>query len=459
MAKVLVVDDEESIIWSFRRLLESMGHTCLSCATAEQALVLGRREQPDLVILDVKLPGMDGLTALDALRKDLPNARFLVITAHGTLETAVRAHRAGTSEYLIKPLDVGTVGERIRLLLKGIKPDAEVEEARRKGEGRAGIVGRSAHMQEIFKKIAAVTQSDTTVLLVGESGTGKELLARAIHHNGPRADGPFEAINCAALPESLVESELYGHALGAFTDAVREKPGKFQMADGGTVFLDEVGDLSPQAQAKLLRFLEDRRVVPVGATTGETVNVRVIAATNRNLERMIREGRFREDLYFRLNVMRIEVPPLRERKEDLVPLVAHFLERAGGAGIASEAMQAIRSHSWPGNVRELRNAIERGAILAGGGIVRLDHLPPAVLQGAAPLREQEEGAVRALVSRMIDGGSPGQIYRVVEEQWEKALLETVLRRVDGNKVKAARFLGINRMTLRRKLVRYGLLRE
>lgn len=459
MAKALVVDDEESIVWGFRKLLESMGHVCLTCATGERSVLLARQERPDLVILDVKLPGIDGLTALEAMRKELPEGRFIVITAHGTLDTAVRAQRLGVSEYLIKPVDLDTARERIRSALEGARPDPAVEAARRDLDAGATLVGRSGPMQEVFKKVAAVTPSDATVLLTGESGTGKELLARAIHHHGPRAGGPFEAINCAAIPEALLESELYGHELGAFTGAVGAKRGKFEMADGGTVFLDEVGDLSPSAQVKLLRFLEDRKVTPVGGTGSSAVDVRIIAATNQSLERMIREGRFREDLYFRLNVVRIEVPPLRERREDLVLLVAHFLERAGGAGITKEAMEVLRAHSWPGNVRELRNAIERGAVLAGRGLIRPEHLPRTVLHGPRPSTEGDEEAISNLVGEMADSGAPGTIYREVEGRWEKALLETALRRAGWNQVRAAKLLGINRMTLHRKMVRYGLLRE
>jgi DNA-binding NtrC family response regulator len=456
MAKVLVVDDEESIVWSFRKLLESMGHVCLSSGTGERAVLLVRQESPDLVILDVKLPGIDGLTALEEMRKSLPEGRFLVMTAHGTLDTAIRAQRLGASEYLLKPIGLEIARERIRSLLGGVKPDPEVEAARRGGEHRSEIVGRSAIMQNVFKQLAAVAQSDSTVLLSGESGTGKELLARAIHYNGPRAGAPFEAINCAAIPEALLESELYGHVEGAFTGAVRSKPGKFHVADGGTAFLDEVGDLSPQAQVKLLRFLEDRHLTPVGATAASEVNVRIISATNQDLERMIGEGRFREDLYFRLNVVRIEVPPLRERVDDVVPLVAHFLENSAGVGITSDAVEALRAYSWPGNARELRNAVERGVVLARGGIVQSEHLPATVLRGPLPEIDAGEAEVSALIAKMIGGMVDGDIYRLVEERWEKALLRRILERTGGNQVKAAQILGINRMTLRRKLDQHGL---
>lgn len=456
MAKVLVVDDEESIVWSFRKLLESMGHVCLSTGTGERAVALAKQEAPDLVLLDVKLPGIDGLTALEEIRRTLPDGRFLVMTAHGTLDTALRAHKLGADEYLLKPVDLDTARERISALLQGPVSDPDVERARRKKEGRSGIVGGSAPMQEVFKRIAAVSQSEATVLLAGESGTGKELLARAIHHNGTRANGPFEAINCAAIPDTLLESELYGHELGAFTGAVRTKLGKFEVAHGGTVFLDEIGDLSLPAQVKLLRFLEDRRLTRVGATSDAEVDVRIITATNQDLERMIRDGRFREDLYFRLNVVRIDVPPLRDRLDDLPLLVAHFLEHAGGAGVSKDAMAAIGAYGWPGNVRELRNAIERGAVLARGSVIRAEHLPSSVLHGSPPPADGGAGEISELVRKLVETAPPGGVYGYVENAWEKPLLRRVLERTQGNQVKAAELLGINRATLKRKMEIYGL---
>lgn len=456
MAKVLVVDDEESIVWSFRKLLESMGHVCLSSGSGERAVILAKQESPDLVVLDVKLPGIDGLTALEEIRRTLPNGRFLVMTAHGTLDTALRAHKLGANEYLLKPLDLDVARDRITTLLTGSTSDPEVEAARRKREGTSGIVGRSAPMQEVFKRVAAVSQSDATVLIAGESGTGKELLARAIHHNGPRASGPFEAINCAAIPETLLESELYGHELGAFTGAVRAKPGKFEIAHGGAVFLDEIGDLSPPAQVKLLRFLEDRRLTRVGATSDVEVDVRIIAATNQNLERLIRDGRFREDLYFRLNVVRIDVPPLKDRLDDLPLLVAHFLENRGGAGIAKDAVAALRKYDWPGNIRELRNAIERGAVLARGSVIRVEHLPSSIVQARPRSVDGGEADLSELVRVLVESAPDGGVYDFVESAWEKPLLKRILVVTQGNQVKASELLGINRATLKRKMDQYGL---
>lgn len=455
MAKVLVVDDEDSIVWVFRQVVEPLGHEFLSAATAEKGIELARREQPELVFMDVKLPGMDGLTALAELRRVAPRSKHVVMTAHGTLDTAVKAVKSGAAEYLTKPLDLERVRGLIETALRGAVLNKEVQ-ALRKRENLTGIVGRSAPMQEIFKQVAAVASSEASVLLVGESGTGKELVARAIHHHGARANGPFEAINCGSIPETLLESELYGHEKGAFTGAVRLKPGKFEVAGGGTVFLDEIGELPLLSQVKLLRFLEERSFQRVGGTEPVAVDVRIIAATNQNLEERVREGRFREDLYFRLNVVKIEIPPLRERRDDIPLLVATYLDHARGSGVTDEAMEILKAHTWPGNVRELRNAIERGAVLAHGGPIRPEHLPETV-RSPRPVGETDvEARVRELVERLVQQGPAGDLYRQVEARWEKALLRRVLELVDNNQVKAAELLGINRMTLRKKIEAYGL---
>jgi DNA-binding NtrC family response regulator len=456
MAKILAVDDEESIIWVFRKLVEGAGHSFLSAATAEKAIELVRAEAPDLVFMDVKLPGMDGLTALEELRRVAPRAKYVVITAHGSLDTAVRALKLGAIEYLSKPVDLDRARALIDLALKGVSVSREVEKLRGGPGGMGGIIGKSPVMQEVFKKVAAISGSDVNVLLVGESGTGKELLARAIHYNSSRVNGPFEAINCAAIPETLLESELYGHERGAFTGAVRQKPGKFEVASGGTVFLDEIGEIALLAQVKLLRFLEERRFERVGGTESVSVDVRILAATNQNLEERVREGRFREDLYFRLNVVKVEVPPLRERREDIPLLVATFLDVARGAGITAEAMDVLKAYSWPGNVRELRNAIERGVVLARGGPIRPEHLPEGVLS-PRPLGETDlEAQIRTLVEKLASQGPPGGLFRNIEARWEKALLRHALELNGGNQVKTSELLGINRMTLRKKMEQYGL---
>ncbi len=456
MATVLVIDDEQSIIWAFERFITTLGHRCLSAATAEQGIEIARRDKPDLIVVDVKLPGMDGLSALEQIRKHDPLARVIVVTAHGSLDTALRATKLGAVEYLAKPIDLVRARKLIEGALAAAPANREVEKLRGEVGGFRQIIGKTPAMQEVFKKIAAVCDSDATVLLIGESGTGKELLARAVHYNSRRANGPFEAINCSSIPETLLESELYGHERGAFTGAVRQKSGKFEIASGGTAFLDEIGDLSPAAQVKLLRFLEERKFSRVGGTEHIPVDVRIIAATNQNLDRRIREGKFREDLFFRLNVVRIDLPPLRERRDDVPLLVAHFVEQTGAAGVTDAALDILRAYSWPGNVRELKNAIERGAVLARGKTVQPEHLPESVLRPAAPAENDLDARLAQVVEQLAAGAPKGDLFRHVEAKWERALLKRTLDSVGGNQVKASELLGINRVTLRKKIAEYGL---
>ena len=452
MGSILMVEDEASVVWAFKRLVVGMGHAFQSAGTAEEGVSLAARDKPDLILMDVRLPGKDGLWAIREIRKNRPDARVVVVTAHGTLETAMEAMKQGAVEYLSKPVDLDQARGLIRKLLgdetADVKPGTEPAD-------RTGIIGRTGVMQEVFRKVAAVSQSEATVLLTGESGTGKELLARAIHNGGPRAGEPFEPINCGAIPEALLESELYGHERGAFTGAVVRKKGKLEIAGKGTVFLDEVGDLSGPSQVKLLRFLEDRVFHRVGGTEPLRADVRILAASNQNLEESIRQGRFREDLYFRLHVVKIEVPPLRERKEDLSLLVEHFLSLSGGSGIDADAMRLLKGHSWPGNVRELRSAIERGVVLARGRTVAPEHLPPELAAGASA--PGLEGRINAVIDDLVGMMEPGKeegLHRSVMNRLERLLIERVMAEVGGNQVKAAEKLGLTRVTLRKRLQAY-----
>ena len=451
MGKILLVDDESSIAWAFRKLITSMGHEFVSAPTAEEGVQVARRESPDLIFMDVRLPGKDGLWAVKEIRESHPHARIVVLTAHGTLDTAVRSMQLGAVEYLAKPVDV----DRARQIVKDSLGPASPEAAEAPDAGTSGMIGKSAGIQEVFRKVAAVSQSDATVLLCGESGTGKELLARAIYQGGARAGAPFEAINCAAIPETLIESELYGHEEGAFTGAVRRKKGKFEISAGGTVFLDEIGDLSPAAQVKMLRVLEDGSFERVGGTENLKVDVRILAATNQNLEEKIAQGGFREDLYFRLNVVRIDVPPLRDRPDDIPLLVAHFVRRNGAAGVAEEAMELLKTCPWPGNVRELKSAIERGAVLARGRVISREHLPESVLspRPADDLDARIDAVIRELLREDV---RPGEILKSVETRWERALLRRVLEKAEGSQSEASRLLGMSRATLRKRLRQYGL---
>ena len=457
MATVLVVDDEQSITWAFEKFLGSLGHRAITAPTAEQGIELARRDPPDLVILDVKLPGMDGLAALEEIRRLRPGMRVIVITAHGTLDTAVRAMKLGAVEYLAKPVDLAKARRMIESALTEAGASREVEKLR--GETVLGeIVGRTPPMQEVFKKVGAVCQSDSTVLFVGESGTGKELLARALHANSSRSSGPFEPVNCAAIPETLLESELFGHEKGAFTGAVRLKKGKVEIADAGTLFLDEIGDMSPATQVKLLRFLEDRTFSRVGGNDRIAVDIRVLSATNSDLEARVASGAFREDLFFRLNVVRIDIPPLRDRREDIPLLVAHFIEQWGAEGISQEALDILKNHAWPGNVRELRNAIERGVVLARKRTILPEHLPDSVIRARPSGSPDPDDQVAEAVDQIaLSADAPrGHLFRHIEAKWEKAILRRALDMTGGNQVKAAEILGINRLTLRKKMAQYGL---
>ncbi|MCX7804587.1 MAG: sigma-54 dependent transcriptional regulator [Planctomycetota bacterium] len=492
MAKILVVDDEHAICWAFSRALSRDGHIVSAASSAEEGLQKARAESPELVFLDVRLPGMSGLEALPKFREAIPGVPIVVLTAHGTMETAIEAVRRGAYEYLLKPIELEALRAVVSRALS--RPDAspEIASLRREFQGRMlvdAMVGASPAMQEVYKKIGAVAPSDSSVLISGESGVGKELVAKAIHLYSPRADGPFLAVNCASLPETLLESELYGHVKGAFTGAVRDKAGKAEAADGGTLFLDEIGDMPPSMQAKLLRFLEEKKVTKVGATESVVVDVRILAATNQDLLGKMRDGLFREDLYYRLNVVSIEVPPLRERKEDIPLLVAAFLSRAGsrsgteaagkggtgagtgrsvagGAGeigIGEAAMKVLMEYDWPGNVRELRNAVEHAAVLARGRTILPEHLPPHILasmRGGAPRPGVSfEDAVLERTARAIreaEAAGEGRIYGEMLAEFERAMIGRVLREVGGNQVRASRLLGMHRTTLRKKIEEYGL---
>jgi nitrogen regulation protein NR(I) len=457
MGTVLVVDDEQSITWAFEKFLTSLGHSVRSAATAEQGLEIARRDPPDLIILDIRLPGMDGLAALEEIRKINPGARVIVITAHGTLETAVRAVKLGAVDYLAKPVDLVKARRLIESALSGPPASKEVERLRG-GAPFGGLVGRTPAMQEVFRKVAAVCESDVTVLFTGESGTGKELLARALHASGRRSSGPFEPVNCAAIPETLLESELFGHEKGAFTGAHRQKKGKCEIADGGSLFLDEIGDIPAPTQVKLLRFLEDKTFSRVGGTDRVTVDARILSATNSDLEARVASGAFREDLFFRLNVVRIDIPPLRDRRDDIPVLVAHFLQQWGAEGISQEALETLKNYAWPGNVRELRNALERGTVLSRKRTILPEHLPEPVLHPRAPGASNTDGRVAEIVDEIaLSPTAPRTgLYRLVEEKWERALLRRALEMTGGNQVRAARLLGINRLTLRKKMARYEL---
>ncbi|MBI3458600.1 MAG: sigma-54-dependent Fis family transcriptional regulator [Candidatus Rokubacteria bacterium] len=469
-ARILVADDEPSIRWLLDRLLRQAGHVVTVVEDGHAALAAAAAEGFDLAFVDIRMPGLDGLEALSRLRAQSPETAVIVVTAHGSVRAAVEAMQRGAYDYLAKPFDNDEV---LLLVARALQAKALAREI---VELRTGIhevwefgalVGKSPRMQEVYKTIGRIAGTDVTVLIQGESGTGKEVVARAVHHYSRRAGKPFVAVSCAAIPATLLEAELFGHERGAFTDAYQRRLGKFELAQGGTVYLDEVGDMGPELQPKLLRVLQEREFERIGGSEPIRVDVRLVAATNRDLEAMIKDGRFREDLYYRLNVVSLVLPPLRERREDVPFLVDHFLTKYAGElgerALAAEALDRLVSYPWPGNVRELENAIQHAMVMATAGVVLPEHLPISAGAGAPPLRE---GTLEHLIQAKLDECVRGlgaresaNLYELVLSLVERPLLRAVLRETGGNQLRAAALLGINRNTLRKKLRALGLRAE
>jgi DNA-binding NtrC family response regulator len=445
--KVLVVDDELNIRTALAKLLAQAGHVTLTAENGEQALGLLEDEPADLVITDLKMVGGDGLDVLRAVKQRWPESEVILLTAYGTIDSAVEAMKLGAYDYLTKPVDPERL---VHLVGKALEHKALRDEVRQLRERAAvqeafeHIVGRSLRMREVYEQVRQVAPTTATVLLSGESGTGKELVARAIHNRSDRKEGPFVALNCGALPETLLESELFGYERGAFTGALATRAGRIEQADGGTLFLDEVGEMSPKTQVDFLRVVQERELRRLGGSRPIPVDVRFIAATNRDLEAAVRAGAFREDLYYRLAVVPIALPPLRERIEDLPLLAAAFLREfcarygRGEKSFSPAALQVLREYSWPGNVRELRNLVERLVVTVRERTIRPVHLPSTVLTGERPER-----------SVTVPLGTP---LHVVEEQ----LIRRTLEAVTSNRERAAKILGISPRTLHYKLRRYGV---
>ena len=451
--KILIVDDEQGIRAALGQLLEFEGYEVRSVANAVDGLNEYAKFHPHLVFMDVKMAGIDGLEALKKLREQDPNAVVVMISGHATIATAVEATQHGAYDILEKPLDTDRILVTLRNALANLDLVEENERLRDVVHSRFEIVGNSYAIRAVTDKIALVAKTPGRVLITGENGTGKELVARAIHANSPRVKHPFIEVNCAAIPGELIESELFGHMKGSFTGAVMDRAGKFEQADGGTLFLDEIGDMSLAAQAKVLRVLQDGVVTRIGGSKTIKVDVRVLAATNKNVEEEIAAGRFREDLYYRLNVVPIHVPPLRERREDIPELVGHFLTQltvAGGLAsraMTTEALHRLQQRDWPGNVRELRNTIERLLILSPGSRIGAED-------------------VERLVGRRADGqdgGLGGLLEATTFEEFkhaaERAFLLAKLRAFDWNVSETARALDMPRSNLYKKIERYALNRE
>jgi two-component system nitrogen regulation response regulator GlnG len=463
MSRILIIDDEPAIGWTLGELLTDEGHAVEVAASVEQGLESCGREPPQAMLLDVRLPGRDGISAIPELRALAPEAAVVVMTAFGDLDTAVRAVNAGACDYLVKPFDLESVSRVVaHALADRLRPTSAAADAADTGT----LVGRSPAMQQVFKQISLVVPTDLPVLIEGETGTGKELVARAIHAHGPRQRGPFVATSLAALAPGVIESELFGHVRGAFTGAAADRPGLLARAAGGTIFLDEIGEAPLDIQVKLLRVLEDRELAAVGATATQPLDVRVIAATNRDLRAAIAAGAFREDLYHRLHVFPIRLPPLAARGDDIELLARHFLARhAAGRrtpALSDDVCAALRARPWPGNVRELRHAVEYAAVVARGGAVRPEHLPaPSAADAIVPIRptdaaadERVADAVRAWVqARLGDGTAEGRLHAALVQLVEATLVAEAVAAAGGNRTAAAKLLGLDRATLRSKLGR------
>ena len=447
---LLVVDDERSLRFSIGEWARDEGFAPLEAATGREALEAMRERGVDAVVLDLKLGDEDGLRVLKELRDADPTVPVVMLTGHGTVEQAVRAIQLGAYDFMLKPPDLSHLGVVLDRALEHARLRQEVSRLRESATGSLVIIGDSDGLKSAMSRLErAAKASSSTVLIHGETGSGKELMARYLHDKSARAGGPFVELNCSAIPEQLLESELYGHERGAFTDAKRFRKGLFELADRGTLFLDEIGEMAPQLQAKLLRVLETRTFRRVGGAVDITVDVRVVAATHRDLTKLVSEGRFREDLYFRLNVVPVVVPPLRERTADIAPLAQHFVARfcrelgRPTARLHPGALERMRDYRWPGNVRELRNVIERVVLLEAEDEILAEHLPA-------------EMSVAAVASPLAAGEPfPTGVVRPLAEI-EKLAIEHALRVCDGNKTRAATMLGIARQTLRTKLKEYAI---
>jgi DNA-binding NtrC family response regulator len=467
MARILVADDEPSICEAFAALLAAEGHETLTASNGREAVQLARNARPDVVFLDVRMPGLDGISALKEIRGFDAAVPVIVMTAYGTLDTASEALRNDAFDYLGKPLDLAKIRQLLQRALHARTTPAAPSVAIDPVTGQAGarhLVGQSPAMQEIFKRIVLLADNEMSVLVQGESGTGKELVARAIHSSGKRAGGPFVAINCAAIPEQLIESELFGHERGAFTDARQMRPGRFELAGQGTLFLDEISELPLGLQSKLLRVLQERTFERVGGSATIAFQARLVCATNRDLAAAVAAGEFREDLFHRINLVTINVPPLRERRDDIAELVRSLLadaNREAGKSITAveqAVLDQLRSRDWPGNVRELEHVIKRSVLTAKGATLTVhdlalaaDSSTPGATSSVERLTAPLESVAAALVAHGAAAQDPPAIHEAAMTRLERALIDEALKATGGNQVAAARLLGISRSTLRSKL--------
>jgi len=464
--KILVADDEESIRWVLERACAKDGHTVHAVASGREALVALRERAYDVALIDIKMPDVSGLDVLTRAREDRVDTLFIIMTAQNTMANAIEATKRGAYDYLTKPFNLDEVELLVGRAMELRHLTRDLERLRGELEQRNELViGRTSAMQEVYKVIGRVAPTDATVLIQGETGTGKELLAKTIHHHSERR-GPFVALNCPGIPSELLESELFGYERGAFTGAVERRIGKFEAAAGGTLMLDEIADMPLALQAKLLRVLQEREFTRVGGRDALRADVRIIAASNQDLEAAVRAGRFRDDLFFRLNVVRLTLPPLRERRGDIPDLIQFFIDKfnrdLGTAivGVSDDVRELLMRHTWPGNVRELENALLRAAVLARGRTLVAEDFALAgqPRQSSAEVLPLEE-AVRHRLAELLErnAGTPvGELHATLISAVERPLIEIVLERSGGNQVKAAEMLGINRNTLRKKITELGI---
>jgi len=452
-SKILVVDDDKNVRYSFRKMLRDKKYYILEASDGKQAIQKLQKKAPNLVILDVKLPEMDWLATFKKIKEINSEIPIIIMTAYGTTDIAIDAMRIGAYDYVLKPFNIVEMQQLIEKALKTsmlTEREGESKKQLTNTEGKYRVIGSSKKMQEVYKIVGRVAVNDITVLICGESGTGKELIARLIHHHSSRTNKPFIIVNCAAIPETLLESELFGYEKGAFTGAYKRKIGKFELANGGTIFLDEIGDISPNIQSKVLRVLEEGEFERVGGTETIKVNTRIIATTNRNLEHLIAENKFREDLYYRLRVATINLPPLRERREDIRELAEHFLKNSNMElkkkvkKISDEAMRILEEYRWSGNCRELENVIKRAVLLTKSDRILPEDL--SIRRG----EKKYENNLEELVERF-----KGNLLPSIE----RVLIVKILDKTKGNKTKAARILGIHRHTLRNKIKKYRMRTE
>ncbi len=474
MSKLLLIDDEADVQYSFGRIFDAPDLELATASSGEEGLKLIPKFKPDLVLMDIRMGGLSGLETLRRIRQMDSKLLVILMTAYGTTQTAIEAMKLGAYDYLLKPFDVPKLKDIVANALKAARDMKQVvsyQPLLESEDYELGIVGRSEAMQRVFKIIGQLAASDATALITGESGTGKELVARAIYHHSNRSQHPFLAVNCAAIPEQLLESELFGHERGAFTGATLQRIGKFEQCNKGTVFLDEIGDMTPPTQTKILRVLQSGTFERVGGNTPIKVDVRIIAATNKPLEQAVAARQFREDLFYRLNVVRIHISPLRERREDIPLLVNYFLKKLAHdqqrvpKSVAANVVRALEKYHWPGNVRELENVIRRAHVMAKGDAILLSDLPPEV-NGHAPAgapapstpREAASTDTASLARQLFQWARRDPKLKVIPAV-ERELVIQALKEASNNQVQAAKLLGITRATLRKRIEKFGIHRE